>query len=194
MFEIELGEWGEKYLRDHLLAPGFTLGRLVADRTVATSGRCYAIVPDGTSWERAQELSAGGYGSIHQAEALELVSHKVVQLMETHGEVGLIAEEGAMTPEDNLAHGGLPRFACGHEVYLHTTAPDRSIIAEILSWADAVWTMNAVVARSVERLDLPKDGSSVQAAQLSQIAAGCLLVIASAYDGESYVLFEPESG
>lgn len=176
--------WVRTSLRDGRSVSAAVLGAVDLD-----AGEAFALVPEGTSVERAAALATGGLGSVlDTADALDVV------LAEIAGAAPgtLVVEDAYALPSDDwVGARHHPTVAVAGDVVVHWLAlPAPGEAGRFLTRKGGGYPTNAVVvARPPAALGL---SPMAEVPGLADAVAGAVLaVVVAAYDAESVVVWTP---
>lgn len=184
---VDLGDAGCAYVRSQLATDKALTNRLLSSVDF-DSGRATTTVPAGTPRER---LERWNQSILHPTSSLGLrPMAREIGALEPTSELVLVAEDYNRRPSSpSVLAEPTGRFIHGDEVYEYCTdLSDEDRVIATLHRADWDWVLNAVVSRARPPRD-HEDGW-----YLDDLAANVQLVLVRAYDGEGFVVWQPNGG
>lgn len=183
--------WVRSSLRD-----GRSVSAAVLAAVDLDAGSAFAIVPEGTSVERAAALATGGLASPWEAgEALDAVVAEVAEVAEVTGgtPATLVVEDAhALASDEWVSRRRHPAVATVGDVVVHwlpLPAEPGQAGRFVLRKGGGYPTNAFVVARPPEALGL---APMAEPAGLPEaVAGGLVAVVVAAYDAESVVVWTP---
>lgn len=190
LIEIELGAAGQHHVKDHLMTGG-TLAKFLLGQVELDEGVTSALVPPGTSIDRACRFDEGGLMASSQSytEAGVLISSL---LAAATNDMVFVAENAMARVGDPDVELERWRFALGSEVCeyrtgAHSTPTD---VRDALVTANASYTLNGFVLPLPRTKRLPEFCATADQSLLEDFGRP-RLVLVRAYDGEGFVFWMP---
>ncbi len=186
---VSVGQQGAEYLHS-AFEGGLSLAQEVLRSVDISEGACVSLVPGGARDDLVDDFARGGLGPTGVAVA-GLAT--VVEERQTVGGGVFIAENAMAKPSDPTSpEDPAARFSFGEEVYEYSRAVEASVgrLEALIQHADAGYSMNAVLSTSDVARELPEHLGSIDSERLRRLAAGAVMLVARAYDGEGFVLWQ----
>jgi hypothetical protein len=185
----ELGALGLQYLAA-ALADGLTLARRLANLDF-TQGHVFTFLPVAPKFSSVQQLSHGGVASLEASRA-QLV-RLCRDLVAPPDRLLLVFEHRYARPTDPWLANCRVRFAThGTEVYFLAKGADSTdSLLTTVATADTS-PVSALAGFAVQDMTRWDEMREVSDKDISELAHGCRVVAASAFDSEGYVIWTPE--
>jgi hypothetical protein len=186
--EHDLGSDGVAYLRKYLNWGGLAEKALTL---LLSHGRTFALLPQGTSLERARKFDVGGL-SITSASKSYL-ARRFLGCPPANCEGTLIVQDTVAQANDlNISKSNEDKFFYENRIYYFLNAADFSeqSIADVIRGSRGFWVVGFLVACRVNREGILDQ--EVGEPTFADLANNIREVFVSAYDGESFVMWVPD--
>ena len=186
---VSVGQQGVEYV-ELAFEHGLSLAHAVLRSVDLPAGDCLALVPSDIGEGIVPDFAHGGLGQ-SRATVSGLAS-LVAERLRVDG--GAFIAENAMARSSDPVRPDDPaaRFSFDEEVYEYALAEQATVsrLASLIQLADAGYSMNAVLSTAHVGGELPERLAPIDSEKLRRVAAGAVLLVARAFDGEGFVLWE----
>lgn len=190
LVEFDVGEAGARYVLD-VLASGTPLTVRLGERVSRASASFKALVPRLTSGARAKRFSDGGL--VAAESALVMAAGLAQDAMNQCRQGILIAEDAIRSRHDPVRpHERAKRFSVDTSMYEYVSG--QSGTAEIISAmrsAQSGYRLVAWVVDGGDTMHLPEGREALSEEATRLLVRDPRLVLVSAYDDESFVVYRP---
>lgn len=185
LVEYSLGTAGTEYVKD-AFRNGLTLARTCVASVAFDTGDAITWAPPNSAKDQLLDFSAGLFvdGSLANRDPIDIVA----SLIAAETDRLLIAESINKRRTDAFVQRDIRgKFFYGDEVYEYAQNGSEDSYRTALNAADACWSLNAVVTRLDNPVQL--DGVQITERFLTNLATRPIALIARAYDGEGCVMW-----
>ena len=187
---IDVGDSAAEHVSRALETP-MALGRHLATSLDREAGRYRAVVPVGTTIERAREYRDGGLAGY--VSSLVAATAIVWDALQTAPDTFLFSEEVLAAPDSETFMPASTTRIIDGQAHNVLDVGDVSVgaVLGVLQFSDAGFSLNAVVARLGSRLPARTAEDTPTKTLLVAASDRIALLIVRAYDGEGFVVWTP---